>query len=47
MTMEDIPLFRAFRGEMIRDEQMTLERADGRKLVVLAAGQAISDSAAP
>jgi PAS domain-containing protein len=45
MMMADIPLFRAFRGEMIRNEPMTLEQVGGRKLVVLASGQAMSDRA--
>ena len=43
MSREDIPLFRAFQGEIVRNEQMTLQTASGEALVVLASGQAITD----
>ena len=44
MATEDIPLFRAFHGETLHNEQMTIEQQpDGKRLIVLASGQALFD----
>jgi len=44
MTTEDIPLFRAFHGEILHNEQMTIEQQqDGKRLIILASGQALFD----
>ena len=42
---EETPLYRAFQGEKILDQQIMIEQANGRKLMVLASGQAMFDQA--
>jgi PAS domain S-box-containing protein len=41
MTKEDIPLFRAFQGEILSETEMVIARADGSQKVLLAKGQPI------
>jgi len=43
MQKEDVPLFRAFSGEQIRDVEFVIERADGCKLSILSSGQPMMD----
>ncbi|MCL1465936.1 PAS domain S-box protein [Argonema galeatum] len=41
MPIEDIPLFRAFRGETVRDAEVVIAPKQGKKRTLLANGQAI------
>ncbi|PKO34299.1 MAG: hypothetical protein CVU34_07765 [Betaproteobacteria bacterium HGW-Betaproteobacteria-7] len=43
MNKEDIPLFRAYLGEAIKNLEFVIEHRDGAKLNVLASGQAMFD----
>ena len=43
MRTEDVPLFRAFQGEAVKDQAMVIECRDGAKIDILASGQAMYD----
>jgi PAS domain S-box-containing protein len=43
MRKQDIPLFRAYQGEIIKNQEMVIEHRDGRKLTIVASGQAMYD----
>ena len=44
MRKEDVPLFRAYNGETVRDAEMVIAPAKGPKRTLLANGQAIHDA---
>ncbi|MBW4649132.1 MAG: PAS domain S-box protein [Kastovskya adunca ATA6-11-RM4] len=44
MQREDIPLFRAFGGEMVRELEMIIAPTQGKRRTLLASGQAIFDA---
>jgi PAS domain S-box-containing protein len=43
MRTQDIPLYRAYQGEIIKNQEMVIEHRDGRKLTIVASGQAMYD----
>lgn len=43
MSTDQVPLFRAFQGKPVQGQELVIERADGSKLTVLCAGQAMMD----
>ncbi|WP_300451544.1 ATP-binding protein [Accumulibacter sp.] len=44
MALADIPLFRALQGESVRNAQMVIEQADGRRRNLLVSGQSMLDA---
>jgi len=43
MQKEEVPLFRAFVGQAVKNEEFVIERRDGNKLNIVASGQAMYD----
>ena len=43
MSKEQVPLFRAFQGNIVKDQELVIERMDGSKLTVLCSGQSMVD----
>ena len=43
LAQADIPLQRAFQGDQVKNQAFVIERRDGRKLAILASGQAMFD----
>jgi PAS domain S-box-containing protein len=43
MTTEEIPLFRAFQGEQVRDQLLVIEHISGSKYIVVCTGQPMFD----
>ncbi|MEO5354476.1 MAG: PAS domain S-box protein [Magnetococcus sp. XQGC-1] len=44
MSMEDIPLFRAFRGETVYNQEMVIAPKGGARRILLASGRAMHDA---
>jgi PAS domain S-box-containing protein len=44
MTIDEVPLMRALRGERVKDVEMVISPPDGERRVVLASGQAFHDT---
>lgn len=44
MALADVPLFRALQGESVRNAQMVIEQADGRRQNLLVSGQSMLDA---
>ncbi|KFB68822.1 ATP-binding protein [Candidatus Accumulibacter vicinus] len=44
MALADVPLFRALQGESVRNAQMVIEQADGRRRNLLVSGQSMFDA---
>ncbi|MET0092800.1 MAG: PAS domain S-box protein [Sedimenticola sp.] len=44
LSTDQIPLFRAFRGEQVHNQEIVIERMDGKKSVLLCSGKAMYDS---
>jgi len=43
MTTEQVPLFRAFHEQIVKDQELIIERIDGSKVTVLCSGQSMTD----
>lgn len=44
MSINQVPLFRAFEGKPVKEQELVIERADGSKLSVLCSGQLMKDN---
>ena len=43
MTTEQVPLYRAFQGKVVKGQELIIERMDGSKVIVLCSGQTMVD----